>query len=243
MEIDVEKALKASPLGNDFINPDDEMVRWLSVELALVLADFDRMLRNVPIVQRINDGTVSIEDYKRLLVNLRQEVVDGARWIARAASSVSARLFPYRSMFITHAGEEHRDFQILERNFVALGGTLDEIQNTPKNLGTEALSAFMFYRAGHVDPIDMLGAMFIIEGLGASRARQWAAQLKSALNIDDEALTFLTYHGANDDNHFDKLREVVSSGIITREIGEQLVKTAKVTARLYALQLEEIDNF
>ena len=93
------------------------------------------------------------------------------------------------------------------------------------------------------DPIDMLGAMFIIEGLGASRARQWAAQLKTALKIDDEALTFLTYHGSNDDNHFDKLREVVSSGIITREIGEQLVKTAKVTARLYALQLEEIDNF
>ncbi len=55
-------------------------------------------------------------------------------------------------------------------------------------------------------------------------------------------INFLTYHGSNDDNHFDKLREVVSSGLITREIGKRIVKTAKVTARLYALQLEEIDN-
>ena len=241
-EVNVEQAVQDSPLGDRLMESDDEIVRWLSVELALVWADFDRMLRHVPLIMRMNDGTITIEDYKRLLVNLRQQVVDGARWIARAASNVSAKLFPYRSMFITHAGDEHRDFQILERNFVALGGTLEEIQNTEKNIGSEALSAFMFHRAGQPDPLDMLGSMFIIEGLGASRARQWAAKLKSALKLEDEALTFLTYHGSNDDNHFDKLREVVSSGLITREIGKRIVKTAKVTARLYALQLEEIDN-
>jgi len=239
--IDVDAALHSSPLEIEVGTCDDRM-RWLSVELALVWADFDRMLRATPFLKRMSAGSLTVEDYKRLLVNLRQQVVDGARWIARAASNISAELFPYRSMFITHAGDEHRDFQMLERDFVALGGPLEEIQQTPKNIGSEALSAFMFHQASQPDPLDLLGAMFIIEGLGASRARQWAKEIKAHLKVSDDALSFLLYHGAQDDNHFGHLREIIQSGLITREIAEKIVKTAKVTARLYVLQLEEMDH-
>jgi 3-oxoacyl-[acyl-carrier-protein] synthase-3 len=239
--VDIDDVLQQSPLGAP-ADDGDELMRWLSVELALVWADFDRMLRATPILKRMATGTLTVDDYKRLLVNLRQQVVDGARWIARAASNVSADLFQYRSMFITHAGDEHRDFQMIERDFVALGGTLEEIQRTPKNIGSEALSAFMFHRAGHPDPLDLLGAMFIIEGLGATRAHQWAREIKAQLTIPDKAVSFLSYHGVNDDDHFGHLRDIIRSGLITRDIADRIVKTAKVTARLYVLQLEEIDH-
>ena len=48
-----------------------------------------------------------------------------------AASSLSIELFPLRSMFLEHAGDEHRDYQMIERDFVAVGGTLEEITSTP----------------------------------------------------------------------------------------------------------------
>ena len=56
-------------------------------------------------------------------------------------------------------------------------------------------------------------------------------------------VSFLSYHGLNDDNHFDRLRDVLGSGLVTDEVARQIVKTAKVVARLYVLQLEEMDNF
>ena len=115
-------AAVSSPLGEPAAD-DGEVARWLLLQLALVWADFERRLRSVELVRRIEQGEVTLGEYQRLLVNLRQQVVDGGRWIARAASSMSAELFPLRSAFILHAGEEHRDYQLLEQDYLAVGGS------------------------------------------------------------------------------------------------------------------------
>ena len=231
--------LRASPLQ---LSGDGEVQKYLGLELALVWADFERMLRGVPLVQRLESGRGSLDDYRRLLVNLRQQVMEGARWIARAASSISIELFPLRSMFIGHAGDEHRDYQMLERDFVACGGTLDEITRQPKNVGSEALSAWMFHQASQPDPLDLLGAMFVIEGLGKKKAAHWAELLREDVGLTPQQTTFLGYHGKNDEDHFARLKRVIDDGYIDRPTAARVVKTAKVTARLYALQLEEIDR-
>jgi 3-oxoacyl-[acyl-carrier-protein] synthase III len=233
-----------SPLGEELADAStDPVIRQLVVDLGLVWADFERMLRATPIVRRIEGREATLDDYRMLLRNLRQQVMEGARWIARAASNVSIELFPLRSTFISHAGDEHRDFQMLERDYCAVGGSREEILGTPKNIGSEALSAFMFHRASQPDPLDLLGAMFVIEGLGRLKARQWAEMLKAQLHLTDEQVSFLAYHGQNDDDHFDRLRGALASGIVTGPVAARIVKTAKVVARLYALQLEELDRF
>ncbi len=232
-----------SPLDGSVTASIDPVLRRLLLDLAIVWADFERMLRATPIVRRIEAGQATVKDYRMLLRNMRQQVMEGARWIARAASNISVELFPIRSMFISHAGDEHRDFQMLERDYCAVGGTFEEIVSTPKNIGSEALSAFMFHRASQPDPLDLLGAMFVIEGLGRQKAGQWAKALKAQLRLTDEQVSFLNYHGQNDDNHFDRLREVLASGVVDENVARRIVKTAKVVARLYALQLEEMDNF
>ncbi|MCI0723259.1 MAG: beta-ketoacyl-ACP synthase III, partial [Acidobacteria bacterium] len=139
-DAEIGEAAANSPLGAGFDPGDDPMVRQLVLDLGIVWADFERMLRATPIIRRIEAGQVTVKDYKMLLRNLRQQVMEGARWIARAASNISIELFPFRSMFISHAGDEHRDFQMIERDYCAVGGSLEEIVNTPKNIGSEALS-------------------------------------------------------------------------------------------------------
>jgi 3-oxoacyl-[acyl-carrier-protein] synthase-3 len=84
--------------------------------------------------------------------------------------------------------------------------------------------------------------MFIIEGLGSTRAAEWAKQICDALGLDDGQVSFLAYHGVNDDAHFDKLRAILSNPLIDQALAERLAHTARVVARLYALQLEELDN-
>jgi 3-oxoacyl-[acyl-carrier-protein] synthase-3 len=210
--------------------------------LAQVWVDFETRLDRAPIVDKLNRGKLRIEDYRSLLLNLRQQVVEGSRWIARAASNITVEHFPLRSMFIGHAGDESRDYQMIERDYLAVGGALEEIQNAEKNIGSEALSAWMFHRASQENPFDLLGAMFIIEGLGARMARRWGLKIREQLGLDERQVSFLLYHGANDDNHFAKLEAAIGSGVLTEELARRIVKTAKVTARLYALQLEELGN-
>ena len=210
--------------------------------LAQVWIDFESGLVQVPVIARLLAGRIRLEDYQRLLVNLRQQVVEGGRWISRAASNLSPAHEELRSLFVRHAVAEHRDFRLLEQNYVATGGTLEDIQNAPKNIGSEALSAFMYHAASRPDPVGLLGAMFVIEGLGERLASPWAASLKTQLKLGDDALSFLAYHGENDGGHLDMFDRALALGVSDAASAADVVRHAKVVARLYRLQLEELDN-
>lgn len=209
-------------------------------QLTLVWLEFERKLQSVPIVRKLNRGEFTLADYKALLRTLRPQVVEGARWIARAASNMTD--FRLRSLFIGHAQDEHRDYQMLERNYISVGGLLEEITQAEKNLGSEALSAFIFHQASQENPVDLMGSMFIIEGLGNRLAGQWAKQIRKTLNLRAEQVSFLAYHGENDESHIGKLGSMLHSEWMTPAIAQRIVKTAQVTSRLYLMQLEEIGN-
>jgi len=212
--------------------------------LVKVWADFSTALDTVPLIDKLNRGKFRVEDYKLLLCNHRQQVVEGARWIARAASSVTEEYFDIRSRFMRHAVTEHRDFRMLEKNYMSLGGTEEEITTAEKNIGTEALHAFMFQRASAPNPFGLLGGMFIIEGLGQQKATQWGEKIREQLNLEDDQVSFLLYHGANDDDHMKEFEETLESGILDIPgMGKDIVRTAKIVARLYRLQLEELGNY
>jgi 3-oxoacyl-[acyl-carrier-protein] synthase III len=234
----VESALPAAPAES---TPDDLTAR-LTRQLTQVWVDFETRLHRLPIIEKLERGQLRVEDYRLLLLNLRQQVVEGGRWIARAASNITADAFEFRSLFIEHAFDEHRDFHMIEKDFISVGGDIEEITSAEKNVGTEALSAWMFHRAGQENPFDLLGAMYIIEGLGMRVANQWGEKIRRQLRLDKSQVSFLLYHGANDVNHFARFEKVVGSGVLSEELVKRIVKTAKVTARLYLLQLEELGN-
>jgi len=211
--------------------------------LAQVWADFSTRLDTVPILEKLHRGKFRLEDYKLLLMNHRQQVVEGGRWIALASSSIDAEYFEMRSKFMEHCITEHRDFRMLEDHYVSIGGKLEDIQNGPKNIGTEALNAFMFHRASQPNPLSLLGSMFIIEGLGQNKAGEWARAIRDQLDLKDEQVKFFLYHAEHDDEHMEEFDEALKSGILDIEnMGRDIIKTAKITARLYQLQLEEIGN-
>ena len=210
--------------------------------LADVWDDLEQRLERVPLLQRLSTGDVTLHDYSRLLFNLRQQVVDGTPWISRAASSFDVDHFALRSAAIRHAEEEHRDYLMLERDYVAIGGTLDELRAGRKNIGSEALSGYMFHYASRPNPVGLLGAMFIIEGLGAKRAAGWAARFQEVLGLADNQVHFMRYHQEADAEHTGALDAILTSELIDEAAADEIVRCAQVVARLYALQLEELDR-
>jgi len=112
----------------------------------------------------------------------------------------------------------------------------------PRNPGSEALHCFLMYRAGQPNPVDLLGAMWIIEGLGEKMANDWAKRMEELIDGSETFTRFLRYHGDNDDSHMDKLYGLVDRVCTDQNAADRIVRTAKVVARLYALQLEEIEH-
>lgn len=227
------------------MNSDALLVERTHRALAQVWIDFESALLRVPIIERLVDRRLRIDDYRLLLFNLRQQVVEGSRWISRASSSLSPANEELRSLFVRHAAAEHRDFRLLEQDYVASGGVLEDIQSGQKNIGSEALSAFMYQAASKPDPLGLLGAMFIIEGLGNRMAGSWAASIREQLELPEDAVRFLSYHGENDAEHLDMFDDAVRlalTGGNAEAVSADIVRHAKIVARLYRLQLEELDR-
>ncbi len=211
--------------------------------LIKVWGEFSSSLNKVPVIDKLNRGKFRLEDYRELLLNQRQQVVEGSCWIARAASSITQEYAGHRSTFMKHAVTEHMDYRMLEKNFVSVGGTMEDITGGEKNIGSEALSAYMFHRATQPNPFDLLGGMFIIEGLGQKKSGEWGRSIQKQLSLKDDQVSFLLYHAANDDDHMAEFEQTLESGILDIPgMGEKIVKTAKTVGRLYRLQLEELGN-
>ncbi len=236
--VDAEEKATSRPVMSEPVDTS----AWLLEELALVWAGFEQQLARVPLVQRIESYQATHEDYRTLLYNLRQQVKEGARWITRAASNITSEYADLRAEFIEHADEEQLDFRMLDDDYVAVGGDRAHIEAGVKNPGSEALSAFMFNQANRENPFDLLGAMYIIEGLGANKASHWVEMVRDQLDLDENQTRFLTYHGGADEEHTEKMFEILASDLITPEIARSIVHTARVVARLYALQLEEVKD-
>lgn len=208
--------------------------------LAVVFAEFEGRLEQTPLIRKLTRGRFALEDYRAFLIGLRQQVKDGALWMSRAASNVDETHLELRSHLMRHAVVEHRDFRLLEADYLGTGGELAEIQGAEKNIGSEALSAWMFHEASKANPFGLLGAMWIIEGLGSIKAAEWGRLAQSRLALPDTAVRFLLYHGENDVSHMAEFEEMLALVLPDAQVSARIVRTAQVTARLYALQIEEI---
>jgi hypothetical protein len=204
--------------------------------------DFERQLARVPVIARLDAGTFHRDDYLRLLANLRQQVIEGSRWISRAASSFDRDHADVRSVIIGHAHDEHRDYEILEQDYVTAGGELAVIRSRARNPGSEALHGYLMHRASQPNPAGLLGAMWIIEGLGQKMASEWAGRIEQLTGCGTGATRFLRYHGTNDDAHLDRLYGLLDRLCSSGAVADDILRTAVVVGRLYAMQLEEVDS-
>lgn len=227
----------------ELIIDKNETSEWLVRELVQIWIDFESELLKVPVITKIHDGKLSMDDYKLLLLDLRQQVIDGSQWISRAASNIDIELFELRSAFIKHTATEHKDYQMLERNYEALGEPVSTIQAGEKNIGSLALSSFMFQQASKPNPLDLMGAMFIIEGIGKRLAAYWGNMIKEQLGLSEDQVSFFTYHGVADENHFHNLERALNHPQMNMQLAKRIAKTAKTTAKLYKMQLEELGNY
>ncbi|WMS87366.1 iron-containing redox enzyme family protein [Pleionea litopenaei] len=211
--------------------------------LIQVWSNFEYQLNQLPVVKQAISGNLTLANLQRLLLDHLQQVKEGSGWITRAASSITSEYLDIRNQFIAHAQTEHKDYLMLQQNYLAAGGTEEALDRAEKNLGTEAFSAWMYHRASQANPFDLIGAMFIIEGLGQRFAEHFTKGLAKCSSIHPDHYTFYQYHAQHDEEHIEELESLLEHPVFNdAKLIQAITKTAKVTARLYLLQLQEIGN-
>ncbi|HEX5656561.1 MAG TPA: iron-containing redox enzyme family protein [Polyangiales bacterium] len=221
----------------------DPRLASLLAGLAEVWHDYQSRLRRTPLVRKIARGSFTREDYLAWMRVWIPQVRVGSQWMTRAADHVQAPFADLVPLIREHAGDEREDYQILFADYRDAGGELALDQLT-RSAGGDALSAFMFARAERSNPIDLLGAIYIIEGTGQRVIPQLLPALRRQLGLPAERTRFLGYHGENDQAHLSRWLRAVELVLAYDEQGRhaaQILATARATAMLYLLQFEQIE--
>ena len=219
----------------------DDAVADVLRKLAVVWTEFEGRLEATPLIRKLTRGRFELADYHAFLVNLRQQVKDGSLWMSRAASSIGEEHLELRSTLMKHAVDRAPRFPH------AGGGLRGERRRARRHPEcARRTSARRRSRPGcftrRRGPIRSAcsARCSSSRAWARSRRRNGAAWRSSRLGLPEDAFKFLLYHGENDAEHMQEFEEMLRLVLPDEAVAARIVTCAKVTARLYALQIEEI---
>jgi 3-oxoacyl-[acyl-carrier-protein] synthase III len=216
----------------------------LIVELASVWHAYQSRLRRTPLLRRLSRGEFTRADYLAWTSAWIPQVRSGSHWMRRAAERIGEPFEPLRALIGAHASDEQDDYELLYRDYQNAGGE-QALEALRRNPGGEALHAFMSRMAERDNPVELLGAIYIIEGTGQRVIPQLLPELRRQLALPERCFGFLAYHGQNDASHLARWLSAVEIVIEHDREGrlrEAIVEAARATAELYLLQFQYLTS-
>jgi 3-oxoacyl-[acyl-carrier-protein] synthase-3 len=213
--------------------------------LAGVWHDYQSRLRRSRLLAAITRGAITREQYLAWMSAFIPQVRRGSHWMRTAAAHLSEPFLALQPLVAAHAQDEQNDYMILFDDYKCMGGSAPTIEALRRNPGGEALDAFMSALAERPNPIDLLGAIYIIEGTGQRVIPQMLPALRAQLRLPERAFRFLRYHGENDASHLGRWLaavEIVLDHDTRGELHRAIVRTARATAELYLLQFDYLED-
>jgi 3-oxoacyl-[acyl-carrier-protein] synthase-3 len=218
----------------------DPRLRRMLTELAGVWHRYRSRAWRTPLVRRITSGELTIDEYCRWMGCWIPQVREGTRWMRTAASHLGPPYDTLAPLIEAHAGDEQFDYNMLFEDYRAAGGPVGSLDELRRNAGGEALNTYMHALAQRPNPVDLLGAIYVIEGTGQRIIPALLPMLRRQLALPERAFRFLSYHGENDPHHLARWLHGVEQVLALSSadpVEDRIVATAEATAELYLLQL------
>jgi pyrroloquinoline quinone (PQQ) biosynthesis protein C len=140
---------------------------------------------------------------------------------------------------VTHyIAEEAGHEQWILEDLRACGDDAYAARRAPPAPATELLVAYVYDYIARVNPAGMLGMVHVLEGTSSALATRAARSIAATLGLPPAAFSYLTSHGALDQEHVRFFEDTVNAA--TSEELEHVVHVAKRVYRLYGDMFREL---
>jgi pyrroloquinoline quinone (PQQ) biosynthesis protein C len=157
---------------------------------------------------------------------------------ALAATRISTRDEEVRHWLLEHAFEEYGHHRWIEDDLKALNYDVSRLASSKPSVPCDCLVGYMYYIAGHENPMGTIGDTYVIEGLSQLFATQLAGNIKGLLGVPDSAVSYLAKHGAADQGHMNEVRDLIDNYVRREEDLEAIVQVSRVEFALYGQIVE-----
>ena len=190
-------------------------------------------LLSSPIINRCLSGDITLHDYVAFLSQAFHHV----KHTTPLLMAVGARL-PHEREWLRDSVAEYIEEELGHQEWIlndiaACGFDKEDVRHAQPSAATELMVAYAYDTVQRVNPLGFFGLVHVLEGTSVTTADAAANAIKKALDLPEEAFTYLRSHGALDQEHV-KFFESLMHKITSSDEQDLIIHSAKMFYRLYA---------
>jgi thiaminase len=199
-----------------------------------------RLVANSKFLSMLLNGTAPTEAYALFLRETYHLSRHTPRFLAAAAANMPDEKDAIRTRFLHHAIEEDGHHKFALKDLRNLGYPDTFALDSYPLAGTCAIVSYHYYLAFIDNPIGMLGAVVVFEGLAEAFAGTISDMLQQKQNLPLGAVSFLHTHGKFDIDHMKEARQVLNELVTEEKDKQDIIEVAKKMYRYYSMNFDEI---
>jgi pyrroloquinoline quinone (PQQ) biosynthesis protein C len=185
----------------------------------------------VPAIQDSLAGRVTRARYVAFLREAYHHVKHTVPLLMACGSRLQAQRAPLRAAIEEYIAEERGHDEWILEDLRACGEDAEAVRRGAPSPATELMVAYVNDYVARINPTGMLGMVHVLEGTSSALATRAAQAIARALQLPPSAFTYLTSHGALDQDHVEFFRKTVAT--LEHEDREAVVHVARMVYRLY----------
>jgi len=231
--------------GNGRLRRKTIAERWLSGEPAFIdeldAATNRERLRflQIPQLQAGLAGTISRQTYLGYLAQAWHHVRHTVPLLAAARARLAHRPDLAAALDDYIAEEAGHDEWILS-DIAAAGGDAEAVRRSEPAPATRAMTDHAYAEIAKGNAIALFGMIYVLESVSVALAQRGALAVAERLGLPPEAFTYLTSHGALDQDHMAFFAQLVN-GLSDPADRNAITDMAKTMFGLYGLVFASID--
>lgn len=190
-------------------------------------------LFNVPVIREALAGQVSLEGYRAFLGQAYHHVRHTVPLMMACGARLPTRLEWLRGAVCEYIDEEYGHEHWILDDIKACGGDAEAARNARPSLAIELMVAYLYDLIARGNPVGLFGMVNVLEGTSIALATQAAGAIREGLGLPVEAFSYLSSHGALDQDHMATYRRLMDR-LEDEDDQQAVIHAARVVYQLYA---------
>ncbi|HET9025758.1 MAG TPA: iron-containing redox enzyme family protein [Burkholderiaceae bacterium] len=189
-------------------------------------------LFTLPVIADCLSGRVTRTQYLAFLTEAYHHVKHTVPLLMACGSRMPESKGWLRTAIVEYIAEEAGHEEWILNDIAAAGGNPDAVRHGTPSTATELMIAYVYDTIARRNPVGFFGMVHVLEGTSTALATSAAQVMRKALELPPEAFTYLTSHGALDQQHvrffaglMDRLEDPADQAAVTH--------AANIVYRLY----------
>jgi pyrroloquinoline quinone (PQQ) biosynthesis protein C len=179
-------------------------------QIETATADARQRLERIPAVAQCLVGEVERETYEAFLIEAYHHVKHTVPLLMACGSRLPERLEWLREAIVHYIVEEVGHQEWILNDLQSLGVDKEAVRHGSPSAATELMVSYAWDTIDRANPVGLFGMVYALEKTSSTIATHAAGQIRAALDLGPESMTYMISHGSLDIEHMQHFESLMN---------------------------------